>query len=181
MRLITITGPSGVGKGYLKDALKRRWYGQIYEPPWYTTRPARADEYSRHDRVCVSQEEFSLQRFFICDKVGDHQYGLLELDATRYSIVLTELRFHLLNQLASSEVFSIGLVAELDFLYAQLIGRATEDSSAIGQRLQIACDEIPQILEQRKKFSFFYQVGSENKHLLVSTCIQVISAFMAKE
>jgi len=53
--LITLTGPPGVGKTYLKKYLKKVF--NLTEPPVYTTRKKRENE-DCSDRIFLSRKEF---------------------------------------------------------------------------------------------------------------------------
>ncbi len=54
--IITLTGPSGVGKGYLTAQLQSAVGAKIV--PWTTTRPARSDDAATNNRRFVAHEEF---------------------------------------------------------------------------------------------------------------------------
>ena len=58
--IVTLTGPSGVGKGYLTAQLQSELGTKIV--PWTTTRPARADDTSTNNRRFVTREEFDLMQ-----------------------------------------------------------------------------------------------------------------------
>ena len=58
--IVTLTGPSGVGKGYLTAQLQSALGAKIV--PWTTTRPARPDDTSTNNRRFVTREEFDLMQ-----------------------------------------------------------------------------------------------------------------------
>ena len=54
--IITLTGPSGVGKGHLTAQLQSAFGAKIV--PWTTTRPARPDDTTTNNRRFVTRDEF---------------------------------------------------------------------------------------------------------------------------
>jgi guanylate kinase len=59
--LLVLAGPSGVGKGTIVDALRRR-HPELWESVSYTTRAARPDEVDGVDYHFVSRPEFEALR-----------------------------------------------------------------------------------------------------------------------
>jgi len=178
MKIITITGPSGVGKGYLKDRIKQRWPNTIYELPWYTTRPPREDEQHRCDRIHVTAREFATKRMLVTDEVAGYLYGLSADPVSEHSVVLVELRCHLLDQLHFKDTFSIALVAHTDFLRSRIMRRATESDHEVKQRIAVAENDMHRMDIVRARFSFFYEVSAENEHLVVEQSIQALTSYM---
>jgi len=76
--IVTLTGPSGVGKGYLTAQLQSKLGAKIV--PWTTTRPARPDDTSTNNRRFVTQEEFDLMQseglLIGVQNLHGHKYGL---------------------------------------------------------------------------------------------------------
>jgi len=178
MKLITITGPSGAGKGFLKDRIRQLW-PFIYEPPWYTTRTPRSDEEHRGDRICISPNEFANMQtkdlFLLTDTVGNHQYGLLRQTLDQHPVCLTELRLHLLHATQHSNLFSIALVPEsIDFLHSRLTKRGTESMQKIEERISIARQELPLIIENKTLFNFFLVVSAHNEHLVIGETLKTL-------
>lgn len=182
MKLITLTGPSGVGKGYLKDRLKQQWPGCIRELPWYTTRPRRCDEIHRNDRIWVSEAEFSSLStqgaFVVTDTVACHHYGLAGIGVPNDVVALTELRSPLLDRIVCEYVFAIALTATPAFLHERLVRRGTEGAGEIAARIRLATEEVRYVDEQRERFSFFWHVNTTNECDVVSECIKAMSRFM---
>jgi guanylate kinase len=178
MKVITITGPSGVGKGYLKDRIKQQWPNTIYELPWYCTRPQREDEQHRRDRICVTAREFATKKVLVTDEVAGCLYGLSADPIPEHRVALAELRCHLLDQLHFKDTFSIALVAHTDFLRARITQRATENEHEVTQRIKVAEGDMARMEAQHARFSFFYEVSADNEHLVVEQTIQALINYM---
>lgn len=58
--IVTLTGPSGVGKGYLTAQLQSALGARVV--PWTTTRPARPDDTTTNNRRFVTRDEFDLMQ-----------------------------------------------------------------------------------------------------------------------
>jgi len=56
--IIALNGPSGIGKGFIKECLLRT-YPHIQELAWFTTRPLRPNERSGGNRIRVTVSEFN--------------------------------------------------------------------------------------------------------------------------
>ncbi len=184
MKLITVTGPSGVGKGYLKDGLKRRWPEKIRELPWYTTRPMRENELHRNDRINLSAQEYDLLErrgtFVVTDTVAGNNYGLSDTSVPGRMVGLTELRPHLLGRIRCDDTFTIGLTATPDFLSHRLTRRGTEIKTEIAKRIDVAKGDVWQINEMRDHFSLFYHVDETSESSIIVDCINAISHFMTQ-
>ena len=125
--LIALSGPSGIGKGFIKEtALKR--YPMLTELQWLTTRPLRDGEGRRGNRVSISPTRFdSLVSRELCALVQ-------ELHGNRYAL----LRSHLLDASRPrlTEIHP-GNAQEAVQLRPDvfLIGLTTDDLSLLGERL----------------------------------------------
>ncbi len=75
-KLITLTGPSGIGKGYVKKELKKLF--SWVEPPFYTTRKRRPSDDGT--RIHIPEEEFiekvNKGEINLVNEIYGHKYGL---------------------------------------------------------------------------------------------------------
>ena len=74
--IIALSGPSGIGKGYFKDAIISK-HPEVREIVWYTTRALRPNEKNRQS---ISEEEFCSMiasgELVLIQEVFDHYYGV---------------------------------------------------------------------------------------------------------
>lgn len=179
--IISFTGPSGVGKGFLKDHLRAQ-RADFHELQWITTRQLREGEAERRDRQRVSEDEFAHMRrngeLTLDSQIHMHWYGLRKRDledTTR--VYLTE--FHIDNYLiVRQESFNgigIALTATPEFLAYRLREiRQSESEAEITVRLRAAIPEMEAIRANLHLFSLCIEVCRENEQTLAQT----ITAFV---
>ena len=181
--LISVTGPSGIGKGFIKKAVCEHFL-KIRELPWTTTRPARkaADE---SNRVFVSLEKFQTMttdgEIILAHSLFGHHYGiekrLLEIDSGQ--TMFTELRVENISTIKSLGIslVAIGLIpASLEFLRKRLEAyRGTESPEEIELRLVSAEVEIQQILDNREMFLNVIKVAEENEQQIVAVVLEILT------
>lgn len=172
--IITLTGPSGAGKEFLKNALIQK-FPQLKELCWTTTRPLRPGEIQGVTRENVSTEEFQrLEQdgeLRFRQYMFNHLYGIRKhfLDTSSEQL-LTE--FHIDNLVNASlngfNRIAIGLVpSELSFLEVRLNRRGTESAKQIADRLEAAKVEMTKIRQQKELFSFLVEFTQEDEHTIV--------------
>ena len=182
--IIILMGPSGIGKGYIKQAIKDRW-PFFYEPVWYTTRGCRRN--NADDRICISEKEFKTMQnnnqFKIVDIYCEHKYGLSINRLPSHPFMITELRkCHFLNYFTGDNIFSIGLIPEtLDFLRFRLTGRRTEVNQQVELRLETAEKEIEELLSNQGLFSFFLRVNEQTQKNVVNEICKSISPLIEEQ
>jgi guanylate kinase len=155
-----VTGPSGAGKGTLIKGLLERMEG-LEIAVSATTRPQRPSEVDGHDYWFLSDEEFT--RRVEADEflewvpyVSGRRYGTLrsEIDRITRDESVCVLELELGGALAvQSEVpgsVTIFIAADVDELERRLRERATESTGEIGERIELARDQ----LEQAHKFRY---------------------------
>ncbi|MBU1246806.1 hypothetical protein KJ973_02710 [Patescibacteria group bacterium] len=163
--IISFSGPSGIGKGFIKEQLLRL-YPHIKELVWYTTRSLRPDEQDGN-RVQVSLSEFNqlveLDMLALVQDLFGHRYGLKKEDLVMSSgIQLTEL--HPVNLVEALKInpmiFAIGLVTfDLSLLHKRLsIVRKTESEAEIEKRVTKAKSEIDTILQHRSLYASVIEI-----------------------
>ena len=76
--IISLSGPSGIGKGFIKEQLLQL-YPYIEELVWLTTRPLRSKGQDRN-RINVSLPEFNrlaeFDELVLVQNIYGHHYGL---------------------------------------------------------------------------------------------------------
>ena len=82
-KILSLTGPSGIGKGYIKSAIKSRF--GVEELPFYTTRLHRPSD--DESRIYVEDKEFSRMeyegRMTFVNRIFRYRYGLVSSDVRR--------------------------------------------------------------------------------------------------
>lgn len=187
--LISITGPSGVGKGYIKDAILKN-HPSIVEIPWVTTRPQRANERNTGNRVSLSKSEFLTLRdngqLMLAQTLFGHHYGVRTTDwSQNQSVMLTEL--HIDNLLYLKQVNKLPkiriaiLPSDMNFLRRRLERyRNSEGKEEIEERLRQAVIENQQVLNQPSLFSKMFTVSFSNEGQLGFQVLNYISPFLTE-
>lgn len=179
--IITVTGPSGVGKGYLVSGL-RQLHPQIQEATWMTTRPLRPGEEGRSNRCNVTPERFrelkNTGQIILVQKLFRHMYGLtVDEDGYRRGVWITELHTENLTRAATMTlpIYSIALVPDsIDFLKYRLHERSTETDDQIQDRLQAAEQEVQWILRNKDIFMQIFTVSRTSEATIVSNVSQTL-------
>ncbi len=187
--IVSITGPSGVGKGYIKEKLLER-YPSLKELVWITTRALRPDEYYLSNRKSVSIEEFrSLQKqgeLILVQELFGCLYGLRKSDlyvASEEEIYLTE--FHIDNLIKITnlgfQVSAIALIpSDISLLWERLEkSRRSKDFGEIKKRTDSAKDEISKINLYRSLFLAVIEVSKNTGNTDVSQVLQVFEPILA--
>lgn len=179
--IITLTGPSGIGKGFVKDRILEHW-PEICELQWATTRKKRTGETSKN-RICVTDEEFEqlIQegRVSFVQVLYGSRYGLMLSSLNTQKTYLTELHIENLGHFTASEhrVISIAMVADtIDFLgYRLRFVRKTESEEQIRARVEAAQKEQERILFTKGLFHRVFVVSQNTEDSIVSDIILFIS------
>lgn len=185
--LITITGPSAVGKGFVKNALIQR-FPSVTELTWVTTRLLRPGEQGGN-RQSVSLGEFqgleeqgelvAVQRLF------GHCYGLRleEFDASK--VQLTELHIdniEAVNLFPCASVCIAIVPDSLEFLEYRLRHvRKTESEQEIVRRLKAAAREVERIRNSQGYFDRIFEVSERNQQDLAGRVIGHLASFVQGE
>lgn len=163
--IISFSGPSGIGKGFIKEQLLQL-YPHIQELVWYTTRPLRSNEQGGN-RIHISLPEFNQLAGFgelvLVQDLFGHRYGLRKEDlVTGPGIKLTELHpANLVEALKiNPTIFAIGFVTfDLSLLHKRLsIVRKTESEAEIEKRVTKAKSEIETILQHRSLYASVIEI-----------------------
>jgi guanylate kinase len=168
--LISVTGPSGIGKGRICEELLNGVRG-LREMPWHTTRALRVGEEPTGKRLHVSVDEFSELRssgkITLVQQLYGNWYGI---EAERLDVNgglwLTEL--HIDNAIIHlgkiPQVLAIAVIpAEMDLLEERLRLRSTETERELQRRLLEAKREVFLINENHHLFSRVFEVSKYNE------------------
>ncbi len=152
--IIALSGPSGIGKGYVKDVLLKR-YPFIKEIAWITTRQLRLGE-TNSNRVSVSKEYFNqlvnMGKITLVQDIYGHGYGVSYSDLMPCDDYIRITELHPDNILRALDInphiIIIGLIpVDQAFLYERLaVKRNTETAEEIAIRLQNANHEIKKLI-----------------------------------
>ena len=172
--IISFSGPSGIGKGFIKERLLQL-YPEIQELAWYTTRNLRPNEQDGN-RVQVSLPDFNqlveLGKLVLVQKnLFGHCYGLRKEDLeTSSDIKLTELHpANLVEALRiNPAIFAIGFVtSDLSLLHKRLaVVRKTESEAEIEKRVTNAKSEIEAILQYRSLYASVIEITEADEDLV---------------
>jgi guanylate kinase len=188
--IIGLVGPSAVGKGYCKDAIKSAFPSAFDEPVVVTTRPKRPND-GKDRQAGVPVAEFLGMKeagvvLFAHQPFGEGTvwYGFsrenLEQNA---KTLLTEV--HIENVVPFKARFQdkvklIALVAEKDYLETNIRERATETEESIQIRLNAAISEVEEIarLDQQGLIDFVINVSNENRKNLGEIVTKLTSGIL---
>lgn len=179
--LISTTGPSGIGKGFVKQILLN-CHPEIKELRWTTTRQSRGEE---TNRTFVSLNQFQSMKtneeLILVQELFGHSYGLQKclFETNANQVLLTELHIENLLELRSLEIYplAIGLVPiSLEFLRQRLEScRATEKPAEIELRLKAAETEIQQILNNRELFLTVIEIDKSTEENVSQLILETLT------
>lgn len=179
--LISITGPSGVGKGYFQGKIKSA-YPVLSELVWLTSRPLRKDELGSvsPNRRSVTELELSALRaegrLAYEQELYGHRYALShdELVRTRSAHCLTEFHIDTLRAVRPlvPDVFAVALVPASSAVIRRnlLTFRGADLSEETQRRINAAEAEAAHIRGRASEFSLVVEVSdgpSERQESLV--------------
>jgi guanylate kinase len=157
--VFVVTGPSGAGKGTLIKGLVERVSG-LEVAVSATTRPQRPGETDGHDYWFLSDDEFT--RRVEADEflewvpyVSGRRYGTLRSEIDRIAaddqvcVLELELEGALRVQEEVPGSVTIFIAADVDELERRLRDRATESTGEIGERIELARDQLERAHEFR--------------------------------
>ncbi len=179
--LLVLSGPSGVGKGTVCSALRKRLERLVYSVS-VTTRNPRIGEEDGVNYFFKSKEQFQemihgKQLLEWAEYAGNY-YGtprdFVERTLAHGHDVILEIEVQgamQVKQQFDEGVFIFLMPPSLDELRNRIVTRGTEDENTIRTRLQIAADEI-KLLEQ-------YDYAVVNDHV-EAACDRIISIIHAE-
>jgi len=181
--IISITGPSGIGKGYIVRGVISQ-YPNIKEFVWLTTRSLRADEQNDCSREHISFKEFQLLRkqkkLVFVQKLFGNYYALRLTDVCNSNMQTYITEFHIDNLKKALSlgipIVSIGLVpSSISFLRERLKSyRGTEDDYEINKRIESAKIEIEKIRERTSLFSKVFEISQFTENNVLSRVLEFL-------
>ena len=186
--IISLSGPSGIGKGFIKERLLQL-YPHIQELAWLTTRTLRLNEQGGN-RIHVSLPEFNQLAEFgelvLVQNLFGHRYGLRKEDLLPSSdIKLTELHpDNLLEALRINHaIFTIGLVTfDLSLLHKRLsVVRKTESPAEIEKRVATAENKIKTILRRKSLFTSVIEITEARETFVLDEVLAVLTPHLTKK
>jgi len=186
--IISFSGPSGIGKGFIKERLLCL-YPHVKELSWITTRFLRSNE-NHGNRIHVSSAKFDqlviLDKIVLMQSLYGHRYGLMRDDLSQSGIIkLTELHPSNLREAfkINPEIIAIGFITpNLSFLYDRLsIIRKTESLSEIKKRIEAAKIEIKTILDERVLFTSIIEVTKVSENSIFEQVFTILNPYLKEK
>jgi guanylate kinase len=179
--IITLTGPSGVGKGYLKERLKRIL--GLSEPDVFTTRKSRRNEKGK-GRVFVSKQEFLRRQknrglVFVQELYGN-LYGFDRNAFSGNRNTITEIHAGIAKQFREMfpKAIMVAIIPGNQGFLRQRLQRRCESPEETKKRLSAAQRETSAILALKKTFNINYKVGFGNENRIVADIAKKVSRRM---
>ena len=183
--IIALSGPSGIGKGYIKEALKKVC-SDIQEIIWYTTRDLRPDELMNSNRKHISETEFEEMQanneLALTQGMFGHRYTIRKQDLLpRSGIILTEIHPYVIKEARdiNPDIITFGLVTDdYELLRDRLANRRkTESSDEIEKRVLSAKTEIEAIRKNLEFYNEIISVARDNEHLIAKIAQEMFAKY----
>ena len=182
-QLVIFSGPSGVGKTTLLDAVFRRARQPLVWSVSATTRPPRAGEVDGKNYHFLSADEFQARRqrgeFLECSEVfGRGQwYGTLESEVTPRlaagNWVVLEIDVDGARQVLARYPAAVTIFIEpssVEVLESRLRGRGTESEEVMARRLEVARRELELAGDYR------YRVTNDNVEQAAARICEILDS-----
>lgn len=186
--IIVLSGPSGIGKGYIKERLLAT-FPLLEELAWFTTRPLRPNE-GCNNRISIAASEFNKladagELVLVQNLYGFH-YGLNRKDLLPNPRArLTELHPDNIAEALkiNPAIVVVGLVTfDLSLLRERLsVLRNTESAAEIEQRITAAEVEIETILRCKKLFASVIEVSETSEASIFEQVLAVLSPYLSQK
>ena len=181
--LIAFTGPSGIGKGFVKEKLLQS-YSFIKELVWFTTRELRPNE-QKSNRIVLLEEEFndlviSNKLVLVQNDLFGHSYGISKDDLLPNSCVnLTEIHIDNVKQALeiNPDILLIGFIThDFSILRSRLsLIRKTESSMEIEKRIFSAQIEVEIILSNKNLFTSIIEVNKYTENMISEKVMTILA------
>ena len=183
--IVTLTGPSGIGKSYIKRKAKKKFL--LKEPPIYTTRPIR-DEEESSERITIREEEFEVleknQEFLFVNNLFGYRYGLKSKDIYEsHEDLILELyvdNTKIFRKLIPDAYMIAMIPSSINFLEKRLRKRG-DDARTISKRLKHATKEVKKIIEIYEEgiFDLLYVIDETNERNAEFDILNYIKKYLA--
>lgn len=178
--LIAVSGPSAIGKGYIKDRLIER-YSTLRELPWLTTRPLRSGETPGQNRIHVTQARFdelvALGECVLVQQLYGHSYGL-QRQYLQPSAEMRLTEIHPENVGAAIQLYPaiviVGLITDDYGLLEERLEARLEGPEVAKLRLAAAKEEIEAIKRQSNLFRLVVTVSRETTITATNQAVEAI-------
>lgn len=188
--IIALTGPSGIGKGFIKEKLLQV-YPFMEELTWFTTRGPRPNE-QKSNRIFVSKEEFEVlvvsnDLVLVQNDLFGYSYGIKKKDLLSSSCIkLTEIHVDNIKRALeiNPTILVIGLIThDFSIIRNRLsVIRKTEDLIEIEKRMISAKVEVETILSNKDLFASIIEIDKASEEMIFKQVISVITTnFKEKE
>lgn len=176
--LIIISGPSGVGKGTIIDAVRKEMQELLFSVS-ETTRSPRPNEKEGVQYHFVTESEFKKKiadnRFLEWAKVHDHYYGtprsFIEENLAKGREIILDIDVQgalSVKKIYPNDVYIFILPPNFNELQKRLAGRKTEEPGDIAHRLKDAEEEL------RHLDAYPYHVTNDSLPRAVSDIVGII-------
>lgn len=183
--IIVLSGPSGIGKGYIKERLLAT-FSFLEELTWLTTRQLRPHE-ACGNRISVTLSTFNelaeSGELILVQNLYGYSYGLNRADMIPSSRVrLTELHPDNVTEALkiNPAIVAVGLVTpDLSLLRKRLsVVRNTESASEIEERVTTAEAEIKTILRHKQLFASVIEVSEIAEASIFEQVLVTLSPYL---
>jgi guanylate kinase len=184
--ILTLTGPSGVGKGYISRGI-HTMFPSLKQLVWVTTRSLRQGEETSLNRRHVSPGEFAELvangNAVLPRNLYDIRYAMIvPKGGFNEGIWLTELST---DNVVSAidlgyEIYPIALIpSDLDFLRTRLERyRGTDNQEEVEKRLMLARKEIDWIAEHLFLFVQLIEISQANEQRVLSEVGEIVRGIL---
>lgn len=186
---ITLTGPSGVGKGHLTSSIQSALNAKIV--PWTTTRKPREDEDRLGNRHFVSKEDFNQLRLTgllvgVQELYGEFYglekqfLGLVEQDALHICEINSANVLEMFPFIRHR--FSIALITEdYELLRERIVRREpTIGNNTLSDRLEVAIREVERIKAHSSQFHLLINIDICPENAVAVMAIEALKKGVAK-
>ena len=183
--IIAWSGPSGIGKGYIKETLTKA-YPNVKEIAWFTTRALRPSELTKSNRCHISEEELAKMmaknELALVQGMFGHRYAVRKKDLLpRDGIFLTEIHPYVIEESKeiNPKIITIGLVTDdFELLRERLADRRkTESEDEIKKRVDSAKAETAAIFENFRFYDEIINVARNNEHLIANIALDIFAKY----
>lgn len=186
--IIALSGPSGIGKEYIKERILTT-FPFLQELNWFTTRQLRTNE-ACSNRTSITTSEFNklmnANKLVLVQNLYGYLYGLKRVDLLPTPhIRLTELHP---NNIAEAlkinpAIVVIGLIThDLSLLRKRLsVIRNTESKSEVEKRVMAAETEIRTILRHKQLFASVIEVSEISEASISEQVLTILSPYLKKK